>query len=533
MTLSSSGDLGGAVFSRRGRFISIAAILIVLGGCQNVGPIAIDQGRDRYNSIIQSTSKEQTLSNIIRVHNHEPISYMDVSEVDATTTFSGTVSGGLASIGAKAGTSGGTLAGQTGAVAGGVTYSELPLIRYTPLLGQPLVVQLVTPVNPDALASLYDSSWSLTPLLDFSTSFLTLDYDEYYAALNIIAKLDYDQRLELVAEKSEVTKAKDSAKTVPLQNTQSTNVTLEVTNKSGGGGAADALVIYFQPPRDRSKGSGDQILWNWLWYFYRGTQAKPKQNPPTHPIPIPPAAAVPAAAPAAPAAAPAPPVPTVARAPETSRDLTSIDRNRIELRTMPVTTAEKNSNGLISGAPLMKTFSALGILKNATEPPRPKIAFVDLERYSQIRGRPWNQDKEHKDVDIGFYTLLPEDENPGDQNLKPREIAEQDAVVAWLKRTQDDPPYLYPLPRLDFTDVELIRGNFRLGALRRYILIIMDDHAPADAYVAHFEHGRWYYIARDDVTSQKNFNLISLFLTMMAIPSTTPPISPTISVGGG
>jgi hypothetical protein len=32
--------------------------------------------------------------------------------------------------------------------------------------------------------------------------------------------------------------------------------------------------------------------------------------------------------------------------------------------------------------------------------------------------------------------------------------------------------------------------------------------------------------------SQKNFDLIALFLTMMAVPSATTPISPTISVGG-
>lgn len=118
---------------------------------------------------------------------------MDVTEVDATTSFTGTVAGGIANIGARAGTSGGTLAGQTGSVAGGVTYSESPLIRYQPLLGQPLVAQLATPVGPDALASLYDSSWGVMPLLDLATSFLTLDQDEFYAALNIIAELDSGQ----------------------------------------------------------------------------------------------------------------------------------------------------------------------------------------------------------------------------------------------------------------------------------------------------------------------------------------------------
>ena len=60
------------------------------------------------------------------------------------------------------------------------------------------------------------------------------------------------------------------------------------------------------------------------------------------------------------------------------------------------------------------------------------------------------------------------------------------------------------------------------------------DHLPTDLpYVSHFDHGQWYYIDAHDQVSQRNFDLISLFLTMMAVPSALPPIAPTISVGGG
>ena len=43
----------------------------------------------------------------------------------------------------------------------------------------------------------------------------------------------------------------------------------------------------------------------------------------------------------------------------------------------------------------------------------------------------------------------------------------------------------------------------------------------------------WYYIDGHDVISQKNFNLIVLFLTVMAYPPTTAPLNTSISVGGG
>ncbi|HTC06175.1 MAG TPA: hypothetical protein VK749_22400 [Xanthobacteraceae bacterium] len=500
--------------TRANKFVLVAGTLILLGGCQNVGPIAIDQGRDRYNNIIETTSKEQTLSNVVRVYNHEPTAFMDVTEVDATTSFTGTVAGGIANIGARAGTSGGTLAGQTGSVAGGVTYSESPLIRYQPLLGQPLVAQLATPVGPDALASLYDSSWGVMPLLDLATSFLTLDQDEFYAALNIIAELDSDRAVELVAEKSDVTKAKDSTATGTLKQNKGGNITLEVTNKASGTGANDALVIYFLPfhphatRRDLPEKRREIALWLKLLWLYRGTQRVFKAQ-------------------------------EGVKCPSNILDLVDLEEARkcmptsIELRTMPVK-PENVTDGLTSGAPTMRTYSALGILKNATEQPWPKIGFVSPDVYGTIRSYPWNDF--HKDTDLNFYTLLPHDEYEGDEKLASSTSDQmEDAKITrkvsdWLWSNRN--PYIYePKPAKSAED-EYVRANNRLGHLRRYILIVKADHAPADAYAAHFYHGEWYYIARDDHISQKNFNLISLFLTMMAAPSATPPLSPTISVGG-
>jgi len=65
------------------------------------------------------------------------------------------------------------------------------------------------------------------------------------------------------------------------------------------------------------------------------------------------------------------------------------------------------------------------------------------------------------------------------------------------------------------------------------VFIIMDDVAPANAYVAYPFEGKWYYIDGHDEVSKKNFNLIALFLTIMAVPSTTPQIGTAITVGGG
>jgi hypothetical protein len=514
------------------RLVGVTGSVLLLAACQSVGPIAIDAGRDRYNSIIQSTSKEQTLSNIIRVYNHEPTSFMDVSEVDATTSFSGNVSGTLSNIGAIAGTkstSAGTISGQVGSVTSGVTYSEAPIIRYTPLLGQSLVAQLVTPVSVDALEYLAESSWQPSPLFDLASSYLTPALTEFYPALNITSELYDDGALSFVATKSELTRPQGEPGSEQTARTPSGTLTLQVANKPAGGGPDDALDIYLLPLREhepsRQLAEGRRVLQLWirLLWIYSGSQPKFTPRDPRRCAQMGLAMN-----------------PSLLRMWDlrlgSGRGSFALDAireclpNFIELRTAPVAPGKVFSAGLSSGAPLLKTYSALGLLKNATERPHPRFGFVSRELYDTIRSYPWNQ---NGDV-LSFYTLLPESENPGDEASPPQNQAAEAAkidreVSNWIERPQADVFVYDPSGRISPED--FVRGNRRLGFLRRYILIIVDDQPPANAYVSHFAEGKWYYIAGDDEISQKNFDLVSLFLTMMAIPSAVPPIAPTISVG--
>ncbi len=512
-------------------FVVVAATVSLVGGCQNVGPIAIDLGRDRYNGVIQATSKEQTLSNIIRVYHHEPTSFMDVSEVDATTSFSTNVTGAVTNIGAMAthSTTAGTLSGQVGSVGGGATYSESPLIRYIPLLGQSLVAQLVTPVSPDVLSSLYNSSWDVSPLLDFSTSYLTPDFTDFYAVLNTVSELYSYEGVAFVSSKSDLSKADGSSgegptKGAPKSPNPPGTLTLEVANKPSGG-ANDSVTLYLNPFHRR--GSGSQVaedrrvlqLWVRLLWLYAGTQ--PSFTPPS----------------GAGCAG-------LGLSSLSETELRRLDANlgsghyasdptrlreclpsSLELRTSPVPPAKMRSEHLVSAAPLMRTLSALGILKSATEEPHPKIAFVSPEQYSEIVDYPWNKG----DRSLSFYTLLPEVENPDDEPQKDPKIEEE--VTRWITEHPERRFTYEPRPPAAALG-DFMKANRRLGHLRRYILIVVSAAPPVGTYVTHYDHGLWYYIDASDEVSQKNFDLISLFLTMMAVPSATTPISPTISVGG-
>jgi hypothetical protein len=560
----------------------VAVILtLVLCGCQLVGPTSIGVGRDRYNSIIHSTAMEQTMSNIVRVYENEPTMFMDVSEVDATLSFGGALAGSLTNIGAEKGhpnSTAGTNAGEVRSAGGSVEYSETPTIRYLPLLGQALVAQMVTPVSVDALGLLYDSYWPAASVLDFADAYLTVDYGEFFSALDTIIELDDRSALQIAAAKTGLQMPDEPAgesRSPPERGARTPQVQPN-----------NSLLIYLRPfrqgrPRSPTTEREHEELWAkqrvmQLWVrllrIYTGTQ--------------------PAFQPLAPAARCAAIGLAVNRdqgwfnpgelrkwdigirtKPEQELDEARDCLPRsIELRVIPqprtpaLTKTGKQPNAapvnLVTGAPLMRTFSALGILKSAVQRPHPRIEFVTPERYQTIRdpaSHPWNSDVGM----LSYYTLLPDDEDsvdcppaeqqkgcdnpPSGRSPDRRRFLDTTKIITdWLQRSATyQPPtdpatdeypgdlIVYEKPGEDVLDDENVSLNRRLGLLRRYILIVVANAQPLSTYVAYADRGRWYYIAADDPVSQKNFHLLSLFMTMMAVPPATQPLSPVINVGGG
>jgi hypothetical protein len=559
-------------------WVSGAAVVFAtaVAGCNLLGPNSIDQGRDRYNSAIHSTSMEQTMSNIVRVYQNEPTTFMDVSEVDATMNFGGSLQGAATAIGATAtkSTSAGTLSGQVGSATGTVQYSETPTVRYLPLLGQPLVAQMVTPVSVDALGLLYDSFWPPASIIDFSAAYLTLDYAEFFSALDTVIELDNRSAIQITAGKSNLPKAPEAS-----------DAKSQAGSKSSESGN-DSLFLYLRPLQSDKeahaigKQKQDAVwtkrrilqLWVRLLRIYSGTQPRFEPGP---------------GAKRCAELGLAIDRQTGWFTPDKLRswdvDIRSkaeadLDQARaclpgsIELRVVPeprnppAMAGKKTTPAevLITRAPLMRTYSALGILKNAVERPHSRVEFVTPTRYRAIRDRethPWNANVD----EIGYYVLLPEDQDSVDcddaaakqrgcDNPAPQKEPDHSnyatmtaTLTNWLRRseTYEAPPdpaadpypgdlFAYEKPGDDMLDVDHVTINRVLGFLRRYILIIVSNGPPdIPVYASYFDRGRWYYIAQDDPVSQKNFHLLSLFMTMMAVPPATQPLSPVISVGGG
>ena len=157
------------------------------------------------------------------------------------------------------------------------------------------------------------------------------------------------------------------------------------------------------------------------------------------------------------------------------------------------------------------------------------IEFLDRKRYDAI------QERQHKCSPSGFYTLVVQELKESLQQLEEdlqtdKEIIEE--VSEWV-RAHCNTGDLYTYYRSEnVDDYAQLQHERILAHLRRFLMVIEDREPPKDSFVSYQHDGRWYYIDAMDDVSKRNFALLSYILSVTAAPSLTPPLTPTITVGG-
>ena len=495
------------------RLAAIALAMVVLSGCQLVGPPSIRLGRGQYNDIIQSTTKQQMFQNLVRVQEQEPTLFLDVTEVDAAVSLQGQSTFGISNIGASR--SGPATVGSIGGMA---SYSENPTIRYFPLTGPSLVQQILSPITPQTLAYLYEQNFPWVTVLQLTSRRLTPGYEDWGIALNAIGALDNYGALDIWA------KASIDALSPDLKSF----------------GPADTLVLFLKPEHPRIESNPNstmyqdqQVAKKHIWRFWlRLLRLYEDENG------------------------------TVASTCKTRRitdkTLVDIDKSldradeselyesvkcltrRIELRSSaatekdPVPTSDPLPDGkktrqnaqdspapAASAMPILQTNSALGVLEQGLQ--SHGIRFIDpseTDRYV---------------IDCGTYYMTAPSASAPEDSKKSAERKRIDTLIASkfaLKANVCDLISLHSDDYLDVRSYEAARAE-KLFAVMRAFILVKKGNPPADAYVSYTDSkGQSFYISGDDKISQVNFLLISQLLTMQAVPSQAGSLVPTVSVGG-
>jgi hypothetical protein len=234
------------------------------------------------------------------------------------------------------GTVAGIGTGRTGTANLGLLFQENPVITYSPLTGQSLVSQISTPITVDSLANLINSDWPITSVLGLSVDRLTPGYEDYAMALNALIALD-----QLGAITISVTEAQAPlAKTKKLENK-------DESGKSEGMNPVLAITLQrFHPDTggeltETGTQADIQDLWCRLVVAISGNTDSCTR-----------------------------PVGKISLAVNVRRSV--------------------NEGGSKERVFSIRTRSAIGIVKAATEVPAPLIAIVLEEKYLRIIDYPWN-----------------------------------------------------------------------------------------------------------------------------------------------
>jgi hypothetical protein len=469
----------GAVLARCPFYL---LMLYGLAGCAFIGPTVVQNGRNTYNEPVASSSRQQTLINIVRVHRNETPVFLEIPEIDASSQLQLSATGAVTNLGSHAGTVGSTLEGVAGASGLGVQYQEAPTIRYQPVQGQALFTQISAPITVDTLSALYGSDWGLGPIFAYSFDQWVPGYTDNAAALNMMIWLDSCGAIGLAATRSDFSAEKDA-----VQRVSANGASINIQTQPAASAGNDSLDLYLQSKRSGCSLEDVSRVWGWLWKLYAGTQ------------------------------------------PAADGSLWGAGRGvplRIELRTTPIKNISARGLDLTrsSVGPVLRTHSALGILKALDAEPK-LVDYVTPEEYETIREAPFNSQAYFRRCDSDFAYLLPLHlaKAKSFTDVVIRDIAPP-AQELYDTRAAGNCSYMANTRKLDPT---LER---QLNHLRRLILIVRSDSSPpADAYVS-WRDDYWYYIDGSDTISQKNFMLISQYMSIQSTVSTAPSLT-AVSVG--
>ena len=136
-----------------GKYLSLVLLAaLAAGGCNIVGPRAIEKGQFSYNEVINRTDNEQLLLNLVRLKYRDTPFFLEVANV--LTQYSIQSTAGLG----RSRTAGSPV---DRSINLGLTYEENPAVSYAPLQGEKFVRQLLSPISLETMLLLYHSGWSI------------------------------------------------------------------------------------------------------------------------------------------------------------------------------------------------------------------------------------------------------------------------------------------------------------------------------------------------------------------------------------
>lgn len=137
-----------------GARIAIALVMVLAVGCIRIPPAQIQATATDYNIVLQRTSDEQLLLNLVRLRYHEPPFFMEPTAVSAQLRRS-------AELSAQAGITDANVTERNLGIGGRLGFSETPTLTFVPLRGEAFMARILSRLDLQTLLLLYHSGWDI------------------------------------------------------------------------------------------------------------------------------------------------------------------------------------------------------------------------------------------------------------------------------------------------------------------------------------------------------------------------------------
>jgi hypothetical protein len=130
---------------------------LALSGCTSIGARGLELSRTAFNTAIQQTDAEQLLLNIVRQRYSDPVMFLEVASISSSMSRVSNLN--LTSMipgGGRPNTYTGVLGG---------SFTDTPLVIYSPNTGEKFVRQILTPIDLRTISLLLQAGWSIERVL--------------------------------------------------------------------------------------------------------------------------------------------------------------------------------------------------------------------------------------------------------------------------------------------------------------------------------------------------------------------------------
>ena len=149
---------------RLASLLKLVPVILIISSCTSIGPVNIGKDRMKYNEVLQQTNAQELLINLVRLRYFDTPSFVNIAGITAQSSL---VTGASLSHTRSTSRAASKTLGLSNVFSPSISYSDAPVISYSPLQGDGFVRELLTPIPLSVMLLMSKSGWDIQKIFNF------------------------------------------------------------------------------------------------------------------------------------------------------------------------------------------------------------------------------------------------------------------------------------------------------------------------------------------------------------------------------